>query len=409
MDGAGNFGEPLAEAGSGPQPAQRAPGLSHRPGAWTGRAVEALGRMRPGPAVVLIAGSIAGGWLWLYLVGGASHAPPHWFYLPILLGAARFGIPGAVVTAGVSGLVAGPLLPADVGSGTAQLASDQVIRAVWFLLIGALMGSTLSRLEESLSREAELARGEAELAGHKAAVISTISHEFRTPLAVLLGSSKLLPSREGSSQAERALLEGIGSSARRLSDLVTTVLAVSEGPLVAQDLVTTATPLRQVVSAVVTGTDPRDTARLRVKVGQVAVWTAPAVLETLLRQLVDNALRFSPADSVVEITHRPVPGDRVEVVVLDRGPGIDPGFLPVAFEAFTQLDGSLTRSSGGLGIGLFVAHRLAEFLRAGLELRPREGGGTEAGVTLAEARNPAPTADRPPTPSSVTRREAEPS
>lgn len=388
-----------ARTASGHRRVGPAHSTAQRFGGWTGRAVGVLGRMRPGLAVAVIASGIAGGWLWLHLAGGASHAPPHWFYLPILFAAARFGVAGAVATAGVSGVVAGPLLPADVTLGIPQHPSDEIIRAISFLVIGTLMASIIWRLEESLSREADLARHEAELVAHKAAVISTVSHEFRTPLSVLLGSSRLLLMHDERPELERSLLEGIASSARRLNDLVTTVLAVSEGPLVAEDLVTTATPLRQVISAVVTGTDPRDTPRLVVDVGEAVIWTAPAVLETLIRQLVDNALKFSPSDSPVEITLCSRPGDHAELVVSDHGPGIDPEFLPTAFEPFTQREEPLTRTSGGLGIGLFVAHRLAEYMGVALELRSRDGGGTEAAVTLERAATREPTAQAPRVPS----------
>jgi two-component system sensor histidine kinase SenX3 len=356
---------------------------------WTGSAVGALGRLHPVPAVALIATAVGLAWLGPFLAGGASRVPPHWFYVPILLAAVRFGIGGAIVTAVVSGVVAGPLLPTDVAQGTRQLPSDELMRAVAFLAIGTLMAAILRRLEASLRREAELARRETELAAHKAAVISTVSHEFRTPLTVLLGTSRMLLSRAGEADADRALLEGVDSAARRLNDLVTTVLAVSEGPLSAEDRIMTATPLREVVSAVAVGADPRDAARLRVEVGETAVWTAPAVLETLLRQLVANALRFSPPDAEVRIVDRRGAEDRVEVAVLDRGPGIDPRFLPKAFEPFTQQDPSGTRSSGGLGIGLFVVQRLAEYLGFDLDLRNREGGGTEAVVRLGRADSPA--------------------
>jgi len=347
-----------------------------------GRTIGAVAAMRRGRAVALIAWTIAFGWLWVYLAGGVSHVPPHWFYVPILLAATRFGIGGAVVTAACAGLVAGPLMPADVGSGTAQLPSDQIVRALWFVVIGGLMGAIVRRLERSLAQEAELARREVELAAHKAAVIATVSHEFRTPLAVLLGSSKMLLAGGASPEAERALLEGIASSSRRLSDLVTTVLVVSEGPLVAEELIRVETPLRRVVSNVVTGTDPGQAPRVRVEVGDLRIETAPAALETLLRQLVDNALKFSPPDASVEVRGRSLPDGRVELIVDDRGPGIDPGFLPSAFEPFTQQDEAHTRSAGGLGIGLFVALRLADHLGAELDLRPRDGGGTAAVVRL---------------------------
>lgn len=367
------------------------PGGSRRDRArgWTGSAVGALGRMHPAPAIALVATAVALAWVWPYLGGGANHVPPHWFYVPVLLAAARFGIAGAIVTAVVSGVVAGPLLPADVAQGARQLPSDELMRAVAFLAIGTLMAAILRRLEASLRREAGLARRETELAAHKAAVISTVSHEFRTPLTVLLGTSRMLLSRAGEADADRALLEGVDSAARRLNDLVVTVLAVSEGPHSAEDRITTATRLREVVAAVAVSADPRNAARLRVEVGDALVWTTPAVLETLLRQLVANALRFSPPDAEVRIVDRRAAEDRLEVAVLDRGPGIDPTFIPKAFEPFTQQDPSGTRSSGGLGIGLFVAHRLAERLGVDLDLRNREGGGTEAVVRLPRADWPA--------------------
>jgi signal transduction histidine kinase len=373
-----------------PPPSVHGRGTVERLSAWMGGAIEALGAMRPALAVELIAGVIGVGWGWVYLAGGAHHAPPHWFYLPILLAAARFGLAGALVAAAVSGVVAGPLLPADVATGTAQLPSDMAIRAISFLVIGGLIGSIVWRLERSLAREADIARREAELSAHKAAVISTVSHEFRTPLAVLLGSTRLLLQEQDQDWPEpaRSLLEGIGSSTRRLSDLVTTVLAVSEGPVAAEDPVFSRVPLADVVTAVVTGTDPRDTARLEVEVGEALVRTAPAALETLLRQLVDNALRFSPPEEPVTITAPAGGGDHLQIVIGDRGPGIDAEFLPKAFEPFTQHDDSSTRAAGGLGIGLFVAHRLAEHLGAVLELRPRSGGGTEAVLTFGPRGTP---------------------
>jgi hypothetical protein len=65
-------------------------------------------------AVVLVAAGLALAWAASYVAGGAGRVPPHLFYVPILLAAARFGLAGAVLTALVSGVVAGPLLPLDV-------------------------------------------------------------------------------------------------------------------------------------------------------------------------------------------------------------------------------------------------------------------------------------------------------
>jgi signal transduction histidine kinase len=339
-------------------------------------------------AVTTVALLIASGWIITYLAGGADYAPPHWFYFPILVAATRFGVKGVVVTTAVSGLVAGPLMPADVAKDIPQAPSDEIIRAAFFMVIGTLMAAIIWRLEDVLSREADIA-------AHKAAVISTVSHEFRTPLSVLLGSSRMLLHQREWPEFERTLLEGIDGSARRINDLVGAVLAVSEGTQRAEELSSKPVKLADVISAVATGTAPRDARRLRVDVGHVIVFTDPPILETVLRNLVDNALRFSPPASPVDITASVSEADPglINVVVGDRGPGVDEHFLPQAFDAFTQQDGSGTRETGGLGIGLFVARQLATYLGAGLELQHRPGGGTEAlvvvkglaGVTLGAA------------------------
>jgi signal transduction histidine kinase len=342
-----------------------------------GRVLSALRATRFSAATATVSLLIASGWIIIYVAGGADYAPPHWFYFPILVAASRFGVKGVVVTAAASGLVAGPLMPADVAKDIPQVPSDEIIRAAFFLVIGTLMAAIIWRLEDVLSHEADIT-------AHKAAVISTVSHEFRTPLSVLLGSARMLLHQREWPEFERTLLEGIDGSARRMNDLVGAVLAVSEGTQRAEELSSKLVPLADVISAVATGTAPRDAGRIRVDVGHIVVLTDPPILETVLRNLVDNALRFSPPASPVDITASVSEADPglINVVVGDRGPGVDEDFLPRAFDAFTQQDGSRTRETGGLGIGLFVARQLATYLGAELELRHRAGGGTEARVVV---------------------------
>lgn len=80
-----------------------------------------------------------------YLLGGAAKVAPHWFYLPVLFAGVRFGLWGIVVAAPVAGLLAGPLLPADVASGTAQPASDWLSRGVAFAMVGAFVTVLVNR------------------------------------------------------------------------------------------------------------------------------------------------------------------------------------------------------------------------------------------------------------------------
>src|SRR5919106_3076070 len=79
-------------------------------GASVSRVLSLLRTMGFGAAVATVAVLIALGWMIVYLAGGADFAPPHWFYFPILVAAGRFRVGGVVVTAAVSGVVAGPLM-----------------------------------------------------------------------------------------------------------------------------------------------------------------------------------------------------------------------------------------------------------------------------------------------------------
>lgn len=83
-----------------------------------------------------IVGGLGVSWLIGYAIGGAGVAAPHWFYLPILFGAARFGARGAGLSALGAGALAGPLLPLDVGLAIAQTPLDWITRAAFFLIVG---------------------------------------------------------------------------------------------------------------------------------------------------------------------------------------------------------------------------------------------------------------------------------
>jgi signal transduction histidine kinase len=370
---------PDQQSHSDQSPPDRAPG----PAALVRVIVNAIGwftRTSRSSAAAMIALMMAMGWLVTYLGGGTRALPPHWLYLPIFLAAIRFGLKGATATALVATVVAGPLLPGDVTSRIHQSIGGWTYRGLWFVVIGVLMAAIIVQLEEALSKEAQLARREAELAAHQAAVLATVSHEFRSPLSVLLGTASMLSDVKWSG-LEADVVEGITSAARRLDDLVAAVLAVSEGPQAIEQKVKEVR-LREVCLGVRGSLEYGMRGRLRIDVPDVVMQTKPAVLQGLLRQLVSNALKFSPEQTTIDIEAWASQGDRACIAVSDRGPGVSEGFLPRAFDAFTQEDESITRAAGGLGIGLFVARRLAECIDADVELRPRTGGGMTAVVTM---------------------------
>jgi signal transduction histidine kinase len=121
-------------------------------------------------------------WVATYTVGGAGHVAPHWFYAPILLAANRFGLLGAAGSAAAAGLLAGPLMPLDVQSGTPQPLSDWTSRAAFFVLIGLLMAWVIIGRRRT---EARHAIREAELEALHAIDLSILGAlPFRETLAV---------------------------------------------------------------------------------------------------------------------------------------------------------------------------------------------------------------------------------
>lgn len=102
---------------------------------------------------------------------------------------------------------------------------------------------------------------------------------------------------------------------------------------------------------------------------------------TALGLLLDNALKFSPADQPVTVigrsSHR-----KLEIEVRDHGPDIDPADVERLFEPFTQADQSNTRVHSGLGIGLYTSRKLIEVLGGAIELDQHPNGGTIARITV---------------------------
>ena len=89
--------------------------------------------------------------------------PPHWFYVPILFAGLRFGLVGAIPTAIASAILAGPLMPADVGAGTAQNLSDWVGRGAFFIAIGATLPAMMRRGTTTIQQDRRDVRIEMEI------------------------------------------------------------------------------------------------------------------------------------------------------------------------------------------------------------------------------------------------------
>ena len=103
-------------------------------------------------------------------------------------------------------------------------------------------------------------------------------------------------------------------------------------------------------------------------------------LRRILTNLLGNAVRYGAGQPVIiELT---CDEEAAVIHVLDRGPGIPPDQVESVFRPFYRLEASRSTATGGSGLGLAIARQLADANRWKIELLPREGGGTEARLTI---------------------------
>ncbi len=216
--------------------------------------------------------------------------------------------------------------------------------------------------ERLLRSEQHLRRAAQEANRAKDEFLAVLSHELRTPLSVILNSVRLV--RGGVPAVKQAeILDRIERNAQLQARLVSDILDVSR--IVAGKLQVESRPVDLAATAKTAVEELRPAALakgvlLSFEASEPA-WVRgdPARLVQVVRNVVDNAVKFTPAARRVEVSLR-ADAEQVEVVVRDEGAGIAPEFLPRLFRRFTQADASTTRAHGGLGLGLSIVRELLD-------------------------------------------------
>jgi len=251
---------------------------------------------------------------------------------------------------------------------------------------------------ERLADEAGRARALAEGNRIRTALLAAVSHDLRTPLAGIKAAVSSLRSVDvaWSPEDEAELLAGIEEGADRLDHLVGNLLDMSR-------LQTgTVTPLiREVdldeVVPMALGGVPEDTAALDVPESLPMVAVDPGLLERAVANVVENAVKYSPEGEKVLVAASAL-GERVEVRIIDRGPGVPESAKERIFEPF-QRYGDAPRGNG-VGLGLAVARGFAEAMGGTLVAEDTPGGGLTMVFTLRAVPGGAPA--RPDLPATAT-------
>ncbi|QRV30643.1 sensor histidine kinase KdpD [Streptomyces californicus] len=271
-----------------------------------------------------------------------------------------------------------------VGDNLALALSGRVLPAEDRRVLGAFAAQAAVVLDrQRLVGEAEQARRLAEGNRIRTALLAAVSHDLRTPLAAIKAAVSSLRSDDvaWSDEDEAELLEGIEDGADRLDHLVGNLLDMSR-------LQTgTVTPLiREIdldeVVPMALGGVPEGSVELDIPETLPMVAVDPGLLERVVANIVENAVKYNPGREPVAVAASAL-GGRVELRVVDRGRGVPDEAKDRIFEPF-QRYGDAPRGSG-VGLGLAVSRGFAEAMGGTLDAEDTPGGGLTMVLTLAAA------------------------
>jgi CheY-like chemotaxis protein len=229
--------------------------------------------------------------------------------------------------------------------------------------------------------------------------LAVVSHELRTPLNAISGWIGLLRGGTLTPDKTRHALETIDRNARSQTQLIDDLLDVSRiisGKLhVQMELVNFENLVRLAYDAI----EPTALAKklkfnLAVEPGAYDVTGDPGRLQQVVWNLLNNAVKFTPAEGTVNVLLHS--DDRVRLTVSDSGCGVGAGILPFIFDRFRQAEGSVTRRYGGLGLGLAIVKHLVELHGGAVSAESAgEGKGATFFLELGHARPNASNQDEP--------------
>ncbi|MEU9013646.1 sensor histidine kinase KdpD [Streptomyces sp. NPDC048479] len=276
-----------------------------------------------------------------------------------------------------------------VGAHMALALSGRVLPAEDRRVLAAFAAQAAVVLDrQRLVGQAEEARRLAEGNRIRTALLAAVSHDLRTPLAAIKAAVSSLRSDDvaWSDEDEAELLEAIEDGADRLDHLVGNLLDMSRLQTGTVAPLIRVTDLDEVVPMALVGV-PVESVELDIPETLPMVAVDRGLLERSVANIVENAVKYSPDATPVTVSASTL-GDRVEVRVADRGPGVPDDAKDRIFEPF-QRYGDAPRGAG-VGLGLAVARGFVDAMGGTLIAEDTPGGGMTMVLTLRAAPGIAP-------------------
>jgi two-component system sensor histidine kinase KdpD len=252
-------------------------------------------------------------------------------------------------------------------------------------LLDVFASQVASALERArLADEAHEAQLQMDAERLRSSLLSSVSHDLRTPLAVITGAASALlqPDAALAADTRRDLTETISEEAQRLNRLVRNLLdmtRIASGAIrVAKDW----QPLEEIVGAALNRLDDSladRTIDVHLPADLPLVPIDGVLIEQVLINLLENALKYTPKGSPIELSAR-LTGSDVTVAVADRGPGIPGEQAEKIFDKFYRLPRE--REGSGAGLGLAICRGIVQAHGGRIWVENREGGGAAFRFTI---------------------------
>ena len=334
--------------------------------------------------------------VWIQATGGAKSE--YWaLYLIVIISVAmRFDLLRALLASVTIALLYLGVVAVDGGLRTPYLLHRTSLMVIIGFAVGILAeqqllhrrrGQQLGELADERSQELTHERAEIDrlqrVDSAKSEFVAVAAHEFRTPLAAVIGVLSTLREHWGVITPEERLelIDGAASQAARLARLVDDLLTVSRIEDGALRLAFESVEPRDLLAEAAQTSGM--TGRLVIQIGRLdRIRCDPDAVIRVLTNLLDNARKYSPSDSKVHIKVA-AESDLVRFFIRDEGPGIPEEERAQVFERFRRLDGG--KGKAGAGLGLYICRGLVEAHGGTIRADQPAQGGAEFSFTLPTA------------------------